>query len=117
MNFKLDENLPVEVALLLQQEGHQVTTVPAQNLTGSPDHTVARACALEGFALLTLDTDFADIRSYPPSEYSGIVVFRLRQQDKPHLMAIMLRVLQGPSTEPLERRLWIVEEGRIRIRE
>ena len=62
MEFKLNENLPVELADLLIQEGHNATTVPAQRLTGQPDDMIARICASEGLALLTLDTDFADIR-------------------------------------------------------
>lgn len=116
MEFKLDENLPVEVADLLVQEGHRATTVTVQRLTGKPDDTIARICALEGFALLTLDTDFADIRSYPPSEFSGIIVFRLRRQDKPHMLEVMPRVIQKLATEPLKGLLWIIEEDRIRIR-
>ena len=117
MEFKLDGNLPVKVADLLIQEGHQATTVPDQGLTGKPDDAIARVCALEGFALLTLDTDFADIRTYPPSEFSGIVVFRLRQQDKPNMLRVMPRVIQQLATESLKGLLWIIEEDLIRIRE
>jgi hypothetical protein len=36
---------------------------------------------------VTLDLGFGDIRSYPPSEYSGVVVFRLDQQDKANIEA------------------------------
>ena len=41
------------------------------------DSDLASACLHEKRVLLTQDTDFADIRLYPPSEYPGIVVFRL----------------------------------------
>ena len=74
-------------------------------------------CRSEDYALVTLDTDFADVQSYPPDEYSGIIVLRLRQQDKTHVLGMALRVTQMLSSQPLVGRLWIVEEERIRIRE
>ncbi|WP_368730321.1 DUF5615 family PIN-like protein [Nitrosococcus oceani] len=36
MNFKIDENLPVEVAELLCEAGHDALTVDEQELRGSP---------------------------------------------------------------------------------
>ena len=40
----------------------------------------------------------------------------LKRQDKPYILQIFSRLIRIFSTEPLERRLWIVEEDRIRIR-
>jgi predicted nuclease of predicted toxin-antitoxin system len=117
MEFKLDENLPVEAAELLRQAGHEAATVPEQQLTGRDDATVARTCALEKHALLTLDGDFPDIRAYPPAEYPGLVVMRLRSQDKRHVLETISRLIPVFSAEPLAGRLWIVEEERIRVRE
>ena len=67
-------------------------------------------------ALVTLDLDFADIRNHPPDEYFGLVVLRLHRQDKRPLTAVVRRLLAGMPDEPLERRLWIVEETRVRVR-
>jgi hypothetical protein len=67
--------------------------------------------------LLTLDSDFGDIRLYPPGRYAGIIVLRLKSQDKPSVLALVERVLRLLSAQQLERCLWIVEPGRIRIRE
>jgi predicted nuclease of predicted toxin-antitoxin system len=116
MRFKIDENLPVEVADLLQRAGHEATTVLAQNLGGKPDRDVASTCQEEAPALVTLDTDFADIRAYPPSQYSGLIVLRLRTQDKPHVLDLLNRLLTLLSSDPLIHHLWIVEEERVRIR-
>lgn len=86
MRFKVDENLPVEVAEMLRQAGHDAATVLEQHLGGSDDAQLAALCQLESRILVTLDMDFSDIRSYPPTEYPGLVVLRLRQQDKPHVL-------------------------------
>ena len=37
MKFKTDENLPIEVADVLRQAGHDALTVHDQRLTGHPD--------------------------------------------------------------------------------
>ena len=117
MKFKIDENLPVEVSALLRQAGHDAATAMAQLLGGSADLTIAKICQEEGRALVTLDTDFADLRAYPPKEYPGLVVLRLRRQDKPYVLEVLGRVLTAFTHEVLAGHLWIVEEDRIRIRD
>lgn len=117
MPFKIDENLPIETSELLRQAGYDAITVPEQHLGGKPDADVASVCREENRALITSDTDFADIRLYPPKDYPGLIVFRLRRQDKPHVFENLQRLLPLLSSEPLNERLWIVEEGRLRIRD
>jgi len=116
MRFKVDENLPIEVADLLSEAGHDAVMVLEQQMGGSDDTEVAAVCREEERILVTLDLDFADIRAYPPSEYPGLVVLRLKQQDKPHVLGVFGRLVGVFQEEPVEGSLWIVEEERIRIR-
>jgi len=115
MKFKIDENLPVEIATLLEENGYNALTVFQQQLSGKADANIAKACQRERRALVTLDTDFADIRSYPPDEFFGIIILRLKKQDKPYVLSVANRFLKILPNEPLEHHLWIVEERRIRI--
>jgi predicted nuclease of predicted toxin-antitoxin system len=85
MKFKIDENLPAEVKVILKQAGHDALDLGDQSMLGAKDDTIADVCRVEKRAIVTLDTDFADIRTYPPDEYSGIIVLRLSRQDKPML--------------------------------
>jgi len=116
MKFKVDENLPTEAAELLGQAGHDAVTVLEQELGGRADPDIASICQRESRALVTLDTDFADIRAYPPQDFPGLVVLRLKRQDKLHVLEALRRATPVFSREPLQRHLWIVEEGRVRIR-
>jgi predicted nuclease of predicted toxin-antitoxin system len=116
MKFKVDENLPVEAAEVLRQAGHDAVTVLEQQLGGAPDSVIASICRQEGRGLVTLDTDFADIRVYPPTDFPGLIVLRLRRQDKRHVIEALERLTPLLSSEPLECHLWIVEETRVRIR-
>lgn len=117
MQFKIDENLPLDLASLLTESGHDATTVHTENLVGSHDAALIRQCQAEKRALITLDLDFADIRAYPPQKFAGLIVLRLRQQDKIHVLDIFRQVLGLFETENLRGKLWVVEEDRIRIRE
>ncbi len=116
MRFKLDENLPVEAAAVLRAAGYDAATVAEQGLSGEPDPAIAAVCRVEARVLVTLDTDFADLRTYPPEDQAGLIVLRLQQQDRPHVVQVIRRLLPLLVTEPLGGHLWIVDENRIRIR-
>ena len=68
MNFKVDENLPSDVVSTLRDAGHDADSVLEQNLGGATDIVLSRVCREDGRTLVTLDVDFADIRTYPPSD-------------------------------------------------
>ena len=74
MKFKIDENLPVEIAALLRDAGYEATSIVDQGLGGSADPDIAAVCRHEDRVLVTLDMDFADIRTY---QHSGLIVLRL----------------------------------------
>jgi predicted nuclease of predicted toxin-antitoxin system len=116
MRFKIDENLPLEVAELLRRAGHDALTVLDENLGGQADRTIGQVIREEKRALITLDLDFADIRSFPPGEYAGLIVLRLEKQDKPRVLGVIGRVLPLLGKEQLIGLLWVVDESAVRIR-
>jgi predicted nuclease of predicted toxin-antitoxin system len=101
LKFKVDENLPTEVAGLLAQAGHDAVTVLDQQMSGHPDSDVAVVCQREGRAMVTLDLHFADIRTYPPAGHPGIVVLRLSRLDKRRVLSAIQRLLPALDEEPL----------------
>jgi predicted nuclease of predicted toxin-antitoxin system len=117
LKFKVDENLPIEVARLLVDAGHDAVTVLDQNLGGRPDPEVVAVCRLEGRVVVTLDLHFSDIRAYPPADSAGIIVLRLVRLDKSWVLAAVKRFLPTLNQEPLAGKLWIVDESTIRIRD
>ncbi len=115
MKFKTDENLPTEAADLLRAAGHDAVTVGEQRLSGSVDTTVGSVCQREGRALVTLDLDFADIKTYPPDRYPGFIVLRLVREDKASALRAIARTIPLLTSESVVGRLWIVEEHQVRI--
>jgi predicted nuclease of predicted toxin-antitoxin system len=116
MQFKIDENLPVEVAELLVSAGHDAKTVNEQQLQGARDPLLIDICKSENRVLVSLDTDFSNITSYAPRDFSGIIVLKLGSQAKYHIIEVFRRLVSLFEKEPLSQRLWIVEETRVRIR-
>jgi len=117
MKFKVDENLPIEVAQRLRSVGYDAMTVLEQVMGGETDPNLYRVCQQEERVLVTLDLDFSDIRTYPPSESAGIMVLRFARQDKRYILDNFDRVIQLLDQEVINRRLWIVDEVQVRIRE
>ena len=116
MRFKIDENLPAELVDILQNGGHEVKTVCDEELSGAKDSKIYDVCQKESRAIITLDVDFADIRSDNPEDSSGLVVLRPQSQSKLNVLRICQALLNAFETERLDGRLWIVEDERIRIR-
>ena len=116
MKFKIDENLPVEAAAILQQAGHDAETVHSEKLTGTNDQNLSAVCQKEDRILITLDMGFADIRTYPPKEHPGFIVLRSKRQDKPYIVGVIQNIIPAIEKEEIMGKLWIVEEKRIRVR-
>lgn len=116
MQFKIDENLPVDIAELLADAGYDAKTVSEQQLKGVKDPVIIEVCKTENRVLITLDTDFSDIRAYPPQDFSGIIVLRVGSQAKQHVIKVLQRIIPLFGHEPLNQHLWIAEENIIRIR-
>ena len=116
MRFKVDENLPGELAQLLRDTGWDALTVVDEQLSGTDDELIRKVCSSEDRTLLTFDRGFGDIRTLSPEGTPGFIVFRLRSQEKPHVLHIAEQVITLLRTRRCDGELWIVEETRIRIR-
>ncbi len=118
MHFLIDASLPRSLADRIRSLGHEATDVRDIGLRHADDALIAAVAKREGMTLLTRDTDFGDVRNYPPAEYAGIVVVRVSGNAPAKLVvAIIEGFLQ--KTELLAKlsgRLAILEPGRVRLR-
>ena len=116
MKIKLDENLAALGKALLEADGHDVMTVYEQQLSGTPDTRIYDVCRDEGRVLVTLDRDFGHTLRYPPEATAGIVVLECQGKQSLAKIAARIRELSVLLREhPIDRELWIVEPGRVRI--
>jgi predicted nuclease of predicted toxin-antitoxin system len=80
------------------------------------DAAIAARCQQEERAIVTLDLDFANITVYPPEEYPGLIVLRVVDQSRAHVLQGFTYILDLIDQEPLSGHLWIVEDHQVRIR-
>jgi predicted nuclease of predicted toxin-antitoxin system len=74
MKIKLDENMPAGLAAELRSLGHEVDTVPEEQLGGRDDTTVWSAAQASGRFFITQDLDFSDVRKFEPGNHHGILL-------------------------------------------
>lgn len=118
MKFKLDENLGSIGKHALAAQGYDVMTVDEQHLSGTTDQKLFVVCSEEGRALVTLDQDFAQTLRFVPDQSAGIIVLRTGGRVTPSGIEVCMRTLVALlQTQKIERALWIVEPGRVRIHE
>jgi len=118
MKFKLDENFGFRTQELFRSAGHDVKSVLDEKIQGCSDQDLYEICCKEKRCLVTLDLDFADIIRFSPSSGNGIVVIRLPINPSIVLLRQLInQFLKALDKTPLEKKLWIVEIGRIRIHE
>jgi predicted nuclease of predicted toxin-antitoxin system len=116
VKFKLDENLPAELANDLQGLGHQGDTVFEEGLAGAADRVILAAAQTEGRVLLTLDKGIANLQEYQPGSFSGIVLFRPEASGRGAVLNFIRDRLANVLGLDLTGGLVVVGRSRIRIR-
>jgi predicted nuclease of predicted toxin-antitoxin system len=104
----------------LREAGHEVVRLKDVLPVESPDAIVIAKAQEMDAILLSMNGDFADIVTYPPEQYKGIVAVQMRNHAEvlEHLMERFTGYLKVHSSmEHFRAKLFVVEVNRIRIRE
>lgn len=116
MRFKLDENLPRAARAVLEARGGDVHDVHEEGLASTLDAVIRDACEREDRVLVTLDTDFSDVRLVHPATSPGIILLRPPDQSINATVACLEGAARLLATESPRGALWLVEPDRVRIR-
>jgi predicted nuclease of predicted toxin-antitoxin system len=119
LRFFADHCVPGLVIQALRDAGHEVLILGEHIPLDSGDVIViAKAQELDA-VLVSLNGDFADIVTYPTSNYKGIVALQIRDHPEviPVLMERLTKYLSAhPEMSEYKGRLLLLEVHRIRIR-
>jgi predicted nuclease of predicted toxin-antitoxin system len=120
LRFLADHCISNSIVRALRDAAHEVVRLKEILPVESPDAIViAKAQEIEAI-LLSMNGDFADIVTYPPKNYKGIVALQMRNHSEilDHLMLRLTNYLRVQSSmEHYRGKLLVVEVNRIRIRE
>jgi predicted nuclease of predicted toxin-antitoxin system len=120
LRFFADHCVPALVVGLLRDADHEVFVIKEHIPPDSKDSMViAKAQELDAI-LVSLNGDFSDIVTYPPSAYRGIVSLQVRNHPEA-IPVLMNRLLAYCSVYPemghYRGKLLLVETHRIRVRQ
>ena len=119
LRFLADHCISNYTVHTLQEAGHEVLRLRDVIPVESPDPVViAKAQQLDAI-LVSLNGDFADIVTYPPKRYKGIVALQMRNHSEilPQLLKRLTNYLKiQPTMDHYRGKLLVVEVDRIRIR-
>ena len=120
LRFFIDQCVPKSIIQILRDTEHEVFVLADYIPIESPDIIVIAKAQELNAILVSLNGDFADIVTYPPSSYQGIISIQLRNHPEiiSQLMARLTEYLSlHDSEEHYRGKLLLVEVYRIRIRE
>lgn len=120
LTFFINQCVPASIGQFLQSGGHDVLILRDHLPIDSPDEVVIAKSQELGAILVSLNGDFADIVTYLPTNYRGIISIQLRNHPEiiPLLMQKLLDYLSNNSDmEHYQGKLFIMEVNKIRIRE
>jgi predicted nuclease of predicted toxin-antitoxin system len=117
MRFLLDANMPRRAVSEIIALGHEAEHVRDIGFADASDEKIADHAKRNRLILITRDYDFADIRNYPPAQYSGIIVLNVPDTAKADfIVETLLLFLNEPDLlNTLPGRLAIVQPGRLRF--
>lgn len=120
LRFFIDHCVPDSIIRALRGAGHEVLRLRDFIPCNSPDSVVIGKAQELDCILVSLNGDFADIITYPPSEYKGVIALQIKNHPEiiPLLMETLTAYLSRHSDAGYySAKLFIVEVHRIRIRE
>ena len=119
LRFFADHCISNFIVQTLRDAEHQVFQLRDHIPTDSADpDVISKAQELDAI-LVSLNGDFADIDTYPPKNYKGVIALQVRDHPEiiPPLMTRLKDYLSAhPETNHYKGKLLLVEVHRIRVR-
>ena len=120
LRFFIDQCIPKYIIRELQNTGHEVLLLKDYIQPDSSDSAVISKSQELDSILVSLNGDFADIVTYPPLRYKGILSLQVRNH--PEIIPLLVERLRNylaanPEMDHYKGKLFLIEIHRIRIRE
>jgi predicted nuclease of predicted toxin-antitoxin system len=114
--FKVDENLPDEIAELFVRHGYDAVTVADQGWRGMADHDLWLGIQDESRWLVTADKEFADLRKSRPGTHAGVILLRPLQENRREYSRLVQRVIDDVDLDEVAGAIIVVNDRGVRVR-
>jgi len=110
-----DSHIARTTQRLLEDFGFQVDSVDKRLGSGVPDDIVAQLAKQEKRVLISGDKVFSNGRQYPPNEYNGIIVVRVKPLTAERMNRALRRFLSQTNLKDYRSVLVVVTATKTRI--
>ena len=114
--FLADECTFDSTVEFLRNEGWDVMTIKEIGLRGAKDFQVLNKAQEMGSVLITRDSDFGDIRRFPPSAHCGIIVLKMTYHASDEVHAVLKKMLSQLTEDEFAGALFVVDRNKWRKR-
>ncbi|MBW4689504.1 MAG: DUF5615 family PIN-like protein [Komarekiella atlantica HA4396-MV6] len=104
IQFHLDENIDLDIALALRRQGIDVTTTPEMELLGQTDEIQLAFACEQGRVIVTHDTDFLRLAS-ENTDHWGVAFCKKNLSSLGEIIRSLVLIYEALS--PNEMRGWI----------
>ena len=112
----LDQNLRVETLEFLRSLNLDVTSTRELDLKKATDDEIMEVATEKDRIVVTFNSDFGDIRVYPPGSCPGVIRLRIEPQTIEVVHPVLEHLFSSIEHEELKGTLTTVTRDKIRIR-
>ena len=116
MRLFCDQNIMKETVGFLRELGHDVVSTREAGIQHGSDSEILEYAVQNDRFLVTHNTDFGDLRLFPPETHSGIIRLRINDQTADSLHPVLKSAFERLKRKDLAGKLVTVKPGSIRIR-
>ncbi len=111
-----DQNILVDTVIFLRKSGYDVLSTRDLGMERAQDSEVLQAAIEEERILLTYNSDFGDLRAFPPETHAGIIRLKIHPQVCEVLHPILKKALFSLAQDQIAGKLVTITPKKIRIR-
>ena len=114
MRLYLDQMLRVELAALLQAQGHDVVRASETGHARADDSEILARAVQDTRTLVTLDGHFGDWAVLPLSEHFGVIRVKAHPATTENIAKVLVPILTGREPSDFRNHLVIASVSRVR---
>ncbi len=116
IRFLLDQNLRVQTKEFLRKLGYDAVDKRNLGLEQATDQEIMDVASQQDRIVITYNSDFADIREFPPGDYPGVIRLRIHPQTDEMLYPRLEELLRRVGAEKLRGALVVLDNVKARLR-
>lgn len=116
MKFLIDENIPLKLAKEILKLYPGSKYVLYSDLQGKHDKFLFEFAKEKEFIIITFDTDFLDILSYPLENTSGRIVLRYKSLKINEIIERTLKILKILENKNIKDSIVIISNNKVRTK-